>query len=196
MTAFYLNVTNTTEETAPGTLTSAVSWKGFSNEWKWKLMDPVADPVGLALYGEVTYNTNGFELEPKVLFDKRLGKCLLAANLVTEFEFEAEADEAELEEISPELDLGLTYELAKGFHAGLEFRNSNVIEKNDDGDLEYLNSALFLGPVVSYAAESWWVTLTVLPQLPALKTEAGTKPILDLEDHEKVNARLLFSFHI
>ncbi len=195
MTAFYLNMTNTTAGDASGDLVTAFEWKGFSNEWKLKLLDPAADALGLALYGEFTFNTTGFELEPKIILDKKAGHWIFAANLIGEFEFEAEADEMELEEVAPDFTLGAAYELAKGFHAGVELRNHNVFLANASEELEHEFSALYAGPVVSYATESWWMTLTVLPQLPALAKEEGGS-ILVLDDGEKLNARLLFSFHI
>jgi hypothetical protein len=192
MTSFYLNWRN---ETAGDSLATSFAWQGISSEWKWKLADPVADPVGLGLYAELTYGTAGFEIEPKLLLDKKVGNWLLAANVVGEFEFENEADEAELEEIAPDLALGASYEFKPGFQAGLEVRNHNAIVKNGEDDMTFAFSALYAGPVVSYATQSWWMTFSVLPQLPALyKKEAGS--ILELDDGEKVDARLLFSFHI
>jgi hypothetical protein len=194
MTAFYLNWNNITKA-GDSALGTAFEWAGVSNEWKWKLMDPVADAVGLALYGELTYNTTGWELEPKVLLDKKAGDWLLAANLVSEFEFESGLEETELEEIAPEIDLGLTRAFGKRFHAGLEVRQKNAFMKDGEEDLVWEYSSLFAGPVVSYGVDAWWVSFTVLPQLPALyKHEAGS--ILVLDDHEKINARLLFSFHL
>ena len=195
MTAFYLNWNNTTSGDSAGNLATAFEWKGFSSEWKLKLMDPTADPVGLGLYAEISFSTSGMDLEPKILLDKHLGPWLCAANLITEFEFEAEDDEMELEEIAPDLTLGVTREFAKGFYAGLELRNHNAIVKDASENMEHEFSALYLGPVVSYATESWWMAFSLLPQLPALsKAEGGS--ILVLDDGEKINARLLFSFHI
>lgn len=196
MTAFYLNMRNTSaEDPATGEILTGFAWKGFSNEWKLKLMDPSADPIGLALYGEITYNTDELELEPKLILDKQVGKWLFAANFIAEFELEAEPDEMELEEIAPDITLGASYEISKGFHAGLEVRNHNAFVMAPSGDYEHEFSALYAGPVVSYATESWWMTFTLMPQLPALsKAEGGS--ILVLDDGEKINARLLFSFHI
>lgn len=196
MTAFYLNWNNITSETAPGNLDTQYSWGGVSNEWKWKISDPVADAVGFALYGEVGYSTDEIELEVKTLFDKKIGNILLAANLVGEAEFESEVDETELEEIVAEVDLGASYQVNTRLALGLELRNHNEFAKEAGSEeFAYEHSALFLGPNISYATESWWVTLSVLPQLPALmKEEAGS--ILVLDEHEKINARLLFSFHL
>src|SRR6185369_4573831 len=125
-------------------LSSSFEWQGFSNEWKWKLMDPVADPVGLGLYAELSFGTAGMELEPKILLDKKVGKCLFAANAITEFEYEAEAGgEMELEEIAPDLALGASYEFKPGFMAGLELRNHNAIAKGGEEDLAYQFSAVY-----------------------------------------------------
>lgn len=194
MTAFYFNWNNTTA--GDSALSTAFAWQGFSSEWKLKLADPVADPVGLGLYAEFTFNTDGMELEPKVIVDKRIGSWIVAANLVGEFEYAATPEEMELEEIAPNLTLGVSKELGNGFHAGLELNNHNAIVRSEaSGNLEYAFSALYLGPVVSYATQSWWMTFSVLPQLPALSKESGGS-ILELDDGEKLNARLLFSFHI
>ncbi|HLP41883.1 MAG TPA: DUF6662 family protein [Fibrobacteria bacterium] len=194
-TAFYLNWKNTSTE-ANGEVASEFAWGGISNEWKWKLMDPVADAFGFALYGEVGYNTDELELEAKTLFDKRLGKVLLAANLVGEAEFEQEPKELEIEEYVFEVDLGAAYQVSPRFSVGLELRNHNEFAKEaGTEEFEYEHSALFLGPNLSYATESWWVSFSVLPQLPALmKNEGGSAFVLD--EHEYVNSRLLFAFHL
>jgi hypothetical protein len=196
MSSFYLNWSNVTRKVAPGTLESQFEWQGISNEWKWKLSDPVADPLGFALYAELTYATTDFELEAKTLFDKKIGNLLLAANLVAEGEFETGIGETELEEIEIEADLGANYAFTPRFSAGLELRNQNGIDKEAGSEeMAWGHSALFLGPNLSYATDNWWVTFSVLPQLPALmKDEGGSMFVLD--DQEKLNARLLFSFHL
>lgn len=196
MTAFYLNWNNITSEVSPGALGTQFAWEGVSSEWKWKLSDPVADPLGFALYGEVGYATDAIELEAKTLFDKKIGKILWAANLVAEGEFEAEPEEFELEEIELEVDLGASYAVSPRLSLGLELRNHNEIAKEAGSEeMEFEHSALFFGPNISYATESWWMTFSLLPQLPALM-KAGGGGILVLDEHEKINARLLFSFHI
>jgi hypothetical protein len=196
MSSFYLNWSNVSSEGSLGTVGNEFEWQGISSEWKWKLSDPVADPLGFALYGEVSYGTKEFELEAKTLFDKKIGNLLLAANLVAEGEFETGPDETELEEIELEADLGASFAITPHFSAGLELRNHNEIaEESGSEEMEWEHSALFLGPNLSYATENWWVTLSVLPQLPALmKEEGGSMFVLD--EHEKINARLLFSFHL
>jgi hypothetical protein len=159
-----------------------------SSEWKLKLSDPVADAVGLALYGELLGSTDQAEAEAKLIIDKQVGDLLLAGNLVLANEWEMEQEETETEQ-EIELDLAATYFLRPGLSAGLELRNHNEVIEG-----EWENSALFLGPVMAYATDSWWAAITILPQLPALKNEGeGAR---DLVDHEKLEARILFSFHL
>src|SRR4051812_33373099 len=69
-TSLYLNFSGETAETAPGVRTSGMSYQGVSSEWKYKLLDPVADALGLALYGELLGSTDEFEFEGKVILDK------------------------------------------------------------------------------------------------------------------------------
>lgn len=195
MTAFYLNWSDVTSGAGGAGLVNSFEWQGVSSEWKWKLMDPVADAMGLALYTELSYATTGFELEPKVIFDKQAGRWLLAANLLSEIEYEFDVDETKLNEIAPEINLGASFAVSNRFRAGLEVRQKNAFMISGADELEWEYSSLFAGPAISYSADNWWMSLTVLPQLPALYKKDGGS-ILVLDDHEKINARLIFSFHI
>ena len=192
MTAFYLNATGVTAETGPGMLESGAEITGVSNEWKVKLADPVADALGVGLYGEVTVGPAEFELEAKLLLDKKLGSMLLVANLIGEIELEIEAEGDEVE-AEPEgviaATFGASWELSEHFHAGIE-----LVNENDLAHKKLQHSALLLGPVISYATEEWWVAASVLPQLPALYHHADQT--YDLESHERVLARILVSFHL
>jgi hypothetical protein len=188
MTAFYLNWTAITADVAPDTRESDTEFTGVSSEWKLKLMDPVADAVGLGLYGELSGGTDEFEAEAKLIVDKQIGDILLAGNLVLANEWEMEPEETETEQ-EVEIDLAATYFLRPGLTAGLELRNHNEILEG-----EWEHSALFLGPVIGYATDTWWTAVSILPQLPALKKEGDGSRVLD--EHEKLEARILFSFHI
>lgn len=160
---------------------------GFSNEWKYQLSDPSANKIGSALYAEIGISPDEYELETKVILDKKFNHFVTAFNLVGEFEWEAENDGNETDwEFEPKLEAnyGLVYFLPKNFALGFEARSANVIH---DGELEH--SALFAGPVFSYKQSNWWISIGAQPQLTDLKTSG-----LDLEDHEKINSRLLFSY--
>jgi hypothetical protein len=194
MTSLYLNFSGTTQAstTVPGQLDSMVEFQGVSSEWKLKLLDPVANAVGLALYGEVTASPSFGEFEGKVILDKYVGPVLLAANLVGAWEMPWKEMPGVESELELELDLAAAYFVTPNVALGLELRSHTELEEAETVE----SSALFLGPVVAYATKGWWVAFTVMPQLPALKKYEGTTGPLELHSHEVLNARLLFSFHL
>ncbi len=190
-TAFYLNFTSVSQNTPDGRANS-FSFGGVSSEWKYKLTDPVADAIGFALYGEVTGSTDELELEAKLIFDKAIGRALFAANIVGEYELEFGFNDTK-KELKLEIDLAAAYFLTEHLALGLELRSVNEFENAE----EFEDSALFAGPVIAYATKGWWMALSVLPKLPALKKgSADAGRTLILSHQEKVVARLLFSFHL
>ena len=186
-TSVYLNFTAIGEEVG-GALAKSTELS-VSNEWKWRLSDASLDAVGFALYGEVTAGVDEIELEGKLIIDKRIGQLLLAANFVAEQEWEFGVGET-AEELHLDGYLAASWFFTPRFAIGFEAWNANIIAQ---GTWEH--SAIFLGPVVSYSGDGWWMTFTFLPQLPAFKpSEGGGKYVLT--DYERFQARLLFSFHI
>ncbi len=183
--SLYLNLSARTADTPDGRVsTSGVD--SVSSEWKLKLADPVADPVGFALYGEATAGTSEAELEGKLIFDKRRGRFLTALNLVAEHEWEFAGPGETERETALELDAAGCYFLTPGLTAGLELRSHTVLPPGE----EPTRSALFLGPALSYSRQGWWIAVSVLPQIRALKGASHGR--LDLEEHEKVDVRFIF----
>jgi len=89
--------------------------------------------------------------------------------------------------------LAAAYEIKPGLTTGLEFRNHSAWEKENEAfDLDH--SALFLGPTIAYASKAWWVAFSVIPQIPALKSQGDSN--LALQSQERLLTRLLFSLHI
>lgn len=163
---------------------------GFSNEWKYQLSDPFTNKIGSALYGEISLSPDEVELEGKLILDKRFNRFVAAFNVVGELEFESEVESGEEEtewehEYSLEFDYGLGYFINDRWTVGFEARNHNEILPEDGWE----HSALFIGPNFSYKGENWWVSLTALPQIANLMGEG-----LVLDEHEKLNTRLLFSY--
>ncbi len=165
---------------------------GFSNEWKLKLSDPVANAIGSGLYFEFGISPTETEFEGKIILDKQIGRTLHALNIVGEYEFEKEfepeSDHLEVEtekEASFELVYAFSYEIKKGISIGLEARNQNQFSTSSK--LE--SSVLSLGPCFSYYTEGFWLNFTLMPQLSNFKGGG-----LELTEHEKLQARLLFSF--
>jgi hypothetical protein len=195
MTAFYINLESTAADsngTAPGGILQTEHNVSFSSEWKYKLLDRVADPVGMSLYGELKLGMNVTELEGKMIFDKQVGNFLFAANVVAANEWETSLINGATEtasEMEVELDAGLSYALDKNFSCGIESFVRNIYL---DGALHH--SALYAGPVISYTADQWWATLTIMPQTAGFAGTASGQ--LNLDEFERVQSRLLFSFHL
>jgi len=188
-TAWYINFTGLSEATTGGTRAAEFEFEGVSWEWKYKLTDPVADAFGSALYLEGTTGPLENELELKYILDKRFSNFLAAFNIVGEREWEFGSADTETESVLV-FDAGLGAFLTPRLFAGIEARNHN--EFTEQG---WEHSALFAGPVLSYARSGWWFSLSVLPQLPALKGGEGPGHRI-LDEHEKVNARILFGFDL
>ena len=159
---------------------------GISWEWKWQLLDAVADPIGLALYIEPGIAPHEAELEAKVILDKRIGDFLVALNLVGEYEWKFKDPEEVEQEAIVEVDLGLGYFVYKSLSVGLEFRSRTEIEVGEG--LEH--STLFAGPSIAYSEDRWWFAVTGLAQIAGL--HEPTHGILDLDGAERAEVRLLF----
>ena len=203
-TSFYLNI-NTSSAYAIGKKlelinsvvteqndTSIISGTdfSFSNEWKYKISDPVGNFIGSALYAEIGLGTKETELEVKLILDKQFGKFTTALNLVGVYGIGKELIDNKVKdetEFAAEINYGLSYKLGSHVHLGVE---ANSLNGFNDGKIE--TSVLYAGPVLSVAGDRFWINLTVFPQISALKgaTDGG----LDLINHSKLDTRLLFSY--
>lgn len=191
-TAFYINLSTRTFS-PDDTLLFSSSSIGFSNEWKFKLSDAVANRIGSALYGEITFDGHEIELEGKIILDKKMDKNNFAFNLVgemeLEYEYEAEEGIIELEKSTKmEMVFGYMRNVGKNSGIGLELRNKNNFK---DGDI--YTSPFFAGPVAHFSGKSWWLNVGVMPQLFNAKKISGGGN-LDLNNYEKVEGRMIVSF--
>ncbi|HMT28551.1 MAG TPA: hypothetical protein PKD91_04655 [Bacteroidia bacterium] len=206
--AFYLNMGNSSfeqryEEVGEEdqvTIESEMEWS-FSNEWKYKMSDPVANSIGSALYAEIGVGTKEMEIEAKLILDKKIGRVTQALNLVAEPEWETEVEieynsdgsqETEVEnefEFKFEFDYGLSYNINPNWNIGFEVVNRNKVEEG-----EWETSVLHAGPGFSYVRGPVWINLTVLPQISGLKYPGENQSGLLLDGYEKVETRLVFSY--
>jgi hypothetical protein len=192
-TAFYLNYGyNKYVENNNGiqNLNSEAEYS-FSNEWKLKLSDPVANRIGSAIYFEYTLAPDETGLEGKIILDKQTGNFISAFNLVGEYESVktftangANLDKGREGEINIELNYGLSYRITNNVQLGLEVFNQNQI-----ADSEWKHSVLFTGPCISYSTNGFWINLTCMPQITDFIT--GER---DLTEHEQIQTRLVFSY--
>jgi hypothetical protein len=191
-TAFYLNLTSITSSTDINSIKSLETEHeiSFSNEWKLKLMDPVADPLGLALYFEYGIGSSEYEIEGKLIIDKRISNLTIAANAVYELEYAPliEADQtAWAKENLADFDLAFAWSVSPKFAVTLENTFKNVFV---NGELEH--SALYTGPGFSWVQSNFWMNFTLLPQVVSFKGQSGSS--LNLNEFEKIQFRLIFSY--
>ena len=186
--AGYLNFKNTHSAGVTGrTDESRFEFEGVSTELKYQLLNPNTKPVGVLLYGEATYNGDEFELEEKLVLQKNFGEKWVAAFNVTLEEEWAFTPAGTEEELALELTAGIAYKIDLHWSIGLEGRNHRVFAPGLDFS-HRVADAWFVGPNVHYARSKWWATLTVLPQVHG---SPDTRDGLELEEHEKIEVRLI-----
>jgi hypothetical protein len=200
-TSIYMNMDHKTVQSHIDTLGGIVDTNfyalysthsfSFSSEWKLRLSDPVADRIGSALYFEVTAGTESFELEGKIILDKKTDKNIFAMNLVAEYEIEMEAEPGEIEmeyEFEPELDLSYMRMLNQHVGLGLEARYNGVFEG------PHKHSAIFGGPTLFYGGDKFFLILNVSPQWANLIVNDENPKSFNMSEYEKLQARLLLGF--
>ena len=189
---FFWNLSSVAEDlVVPGatqrTRLNDTELDSFSLNLKYKLSDSVADALGSALFVEGTVGPLVASVEGRVILDKQIGSLLLAANLV--------GDGIEHLELRSSSEVALAAVLSAGYFVtptivpALEIRSQNMIPR------QLTSSVLYFGPSVSVVTAGWWATLALEPQIAALKG-ATAGHAYDLDENERLQARLLFGFRI
>lgn len=177
------------KDAATGKKSSRYEWAGISLENKFLVLNPAEHAIGLALYLEPTISDGAAEVEEKLILGQRHGDWKWALNLThaTEWSDGFREREGELE-----LSLGVARQLGRRWTLGIEARDHNEIPEYK----EWENTALYIGPVVSYKRERWWATLSVMPQVYGVNFQGNPDgdSSLELEGHERLNVRLLVGF--
>ena len=192
-TAFYLNYgysSGLTSEDGTKSLVSSTDYS-FSNEWKIKLTDPMANRLGSALYLEYSIAPTATAVEGKLILDKQMGKFTSAFNLVGEYEVErdfisqgANIVDIKTDQFTFEMNYGLSYRIKKDLNIGFEAFNKNQMLGSTAA-----RSILLAGPSLSYHSSAFWINLTCMPQIANLQGGG-----LELADNERLQTRLIFSY--
>jgi len=192
-TAFYINSKQKAAfETSSGEIVMSSTEISFSNEWKYKFSDPVADRVGFAGYAEFTVATDELEIELKAILDKKIGKTTHALNFTFEPEWGTTTSNGKVTtatELKYDINYGFSYNINKHWNLGGEIINRNVYLKED----KFTHSALFAGPTVAYFMDKFWINLSVSPQIAGLNNPDGMSG-LNVDEFTKMDVRLLFSY--
>ncbi len=139
----------------------SVSWENI-----YQLMNPLVDPIGLALYFEPAWGPRKKELEFKLLLQKNFldDRLITAANLDLSSEKNNRGIDVErASEIN--LQFGTSYRFINNWSAGLELRNHREFAGYRWQTPQH--TAWFLGPNIHYANKDWWVTVAIRHQLKA-----------------------------
>ena len=166
------------ENAEPDRRHTAWNFDSGSVEAIYRIWSPYLNFMGLALYLEPTFGPDRREIESKILLQKNFldDRLVWAANFTNAFEWERQTGDPTADpslresgrrwEHAKELEFttGLSYRFAPSWFAGVEFRNHNEFAGHSLRHPEH--SAFFLGPTIHYGGERFWMTLTVLPQLP------------------------------
>jgi hypothetical protein len=91
---------------------------GFKERLRLRLAEAGEWPLDVALYGELVEYTNEFEIEAKVILERRIHKLRIAANAWVEREYYYSLPQQDWV-FNP--TIGATYEVTPAFHAGVEY---------------------------------------------------------------------------
>jgi hypothetical protein len=131
----------------------------------YQLQAPNPDQMGVALYGEVKYGSEFFELEGKLLLELELDQVNLLYNFTIESEWEGQDFDEDKGKI--ENAFAITYQqtpsLTFGVQALWEIEFPDWHEQGDD--------VVSIGPSVSYQSEGWWLAVSPLFQVTNVDSE-------------------------
>jgi len=138
---------------------SGFAYSDTAIELIYNLTNPVVDPVGLSIYGELRTGDRLLELESKLIAQKNFGPLILAYNATLESVWEGNHLAERQGEFSQAL--GASYEISPPISVGVELLHEFVFPEWRD---EEKIRNLFVGPNLSYRSKSWFVTVTALAQ--------------------------------
>jgi hypothetical protein len=182
------------------------SYQGNEVEFKYMVLNPLKDPVGLALLVEPEYklanSVSGdkdleLELAGKVILQKNFldDQLITVLNVATEFEWERprpSRGESFKNNMLWEVSDGVSYRIASGWFIGVEglyhteFEGVNIHNQG--------HWAIFVGPTLHYATQRWWATLTWLPQVIGGPTDDSRSSQLHLGEQARNEVRLKIGF--
>jgi len=179
---------------------------GVQTSFKYALLSPYKDPLGFALYAEPGWSQtskesgqreNAWSIELKALLQKNFldDQLIAVLNIIPEYEWAKGKGASHWEnEFEFEVTGGLSYRVAPKWFVGVETRyTSEYPDFPDETARAYW--AFFMGPVVHYTAERWWVTVTALPQVYGAPQDDARSHSLNLDELEKLEVRVKTGFN-
>ncbi len=127
---------------------------GVKQRLRYRLADPEAWPVDVALYGELSENEREIEIEGKIILQRRVGRVRFITNLWSEYEFYLDGHHEWV--LNP--TLGVTAELSPRYHLGVEswMRAEDKLD-GAGADGWVLHPQVYVGPAfMMNFGKIWW----------------------------------------
>jgi hypothetical protein len=134
----------------------AMDGNGMKQRLRFKLAETGQWPIDVSLYGEAVENEREFELEAKVILQRRLGLARIIANLSGEREFYYDGKH----DIVLNPSAGLTFELSPTVQPGIEWwMRAEYPEEGNVPRTFVLGPHHYLGPTLLLQFGAlWWTT--------------------------------------
>jgi hypothetical protein len=155
------------EDPASGTGDSALHFDGIKQRLRLRLAEAGEWPVDVALYGEIAELRNEFEVEAKVIIEKRVGRLQVITNLWAEHEFYYDGRREWV--VHP--TAGASFDITPAVHLGAEYWMH--AEFGGGAPAGAFNPALhhYVGPALLLLFNRfWWVVA------PYVRVDAPDRP--------------------
>jgi hypothetical protein len=176
----------------------------FTAYGKIKLLDPVANPIGLAIETELTIGSSERIFAPKLIIDKRFGNNYVSFNTWVAIHKQKVLETTNtnpnnktaptvtsFKEPQYEFDLAyLRFLKSQNIAFGFEMRTHS--ESTAKAGLEHV--VLFGGPAVHFRGDKWFLNLSAMPQLGNLHTSWIAPDSQVLDEHQKFELRTMLGF--
>jgi hypothetical protein len=131
---------------------------GIKQRLRYSLAPSGVWPIDVSLYGELSENDHEFEIEAKVLLQRRIGIARIIANLSAEQEFYYNGKE---HDFVANPSLGVTFEASQRVQPGLEAWMRGEWDENDEAGEHArpfeLGPHVYLGPTLLLQfGRLWW----------------------------------------
>jgi hypothetical protein len=132
---------------------------GVKERLRYRLFDEGVLPIDIGLYGELTETDLEFEIEAKVILQKRFGNLRIAANIVGEHEWYFASSQQDWV-FDP--SAGITYQVTPVFQPGIDswmwLEHSSATPAPGPQDLNLLPN-VYVGPAILLNfGKLWWST--------------------------------------
>jgi hypothetical protein len=154
-------------------LPTLIQGNGSKQRLRWRLADPEAWPIDVALYGEVAENEREIELEAKIILQRRFGRLRLITNLWAERELYFDGRREWV--LNP--TAGATVELGQGrAHLGVEgWMRAEFLDGFSGTRPFNMGPNVYAGPALLLNfGPFWWTTAVYLrANDPGRSTQVG-----------------------